>query len=303
MVMNIKVLAITVVAWMATGCASRSDKYDATGTFEAEETTLSAEVNGRILEMPVVEGSVVGIGEQVALIDTTQLYLQRLQLESSRIALQSSLPDVEIQLAPLREQLARQQRERERIEKMVKADAVGVARLEDIDSAIASLERQIDAQRTVLMNTRLSLEAQIAALEAQLAQVDQQLSNCRVTSPAAGTVVARYVGVGELAVAGRPLVKIADLDNIYLRAYLLSTQLPEITTGARLKVYADVGGGQRREYDGIVTWISDRSEFTPKNIVTSDDRANMVYAVKVALRNDGFIKTGMYGGLMLGTYE
>lgn len=301
--MKIKVLAIIVAVVLATGCGSRSDRYDATGTFEAEETTLSAEVNGRILEMAVGDGSVVGIGEQVALIDTTQLHLQRLQIESSRIALQSSLPDVEIQLAPLREQLARQRRERERIEKMVEADAVGVARLEDIDSAIASLERQIDAQRTVLMNTRLSLDAQIAALEAQLAQVDEQLSNCRVVSPVAGTVVARYVGVGELAVAGRPLVKIADLDNIYLRAYLLSTQLPEVALGAQLKVYADVGGGQRREYTGTVTWISDRSEFTPKNIITSDDRANMVYAIKVAVRNDGFIKTGMYGGIMLYNHD
>ena len=297
---------LLVMVWMllaVSGCSSRNDRYDASGTFETTEITLSAEVNGRVIEMPVGEGSVVAEGEQVALIDTMQLYLQRLQIENNIIALKSSRPDAEIQLAPLREQLSRQQHERERIEKLLDADAVGGSRLEDIESGIAALEKQIEAQRTVLTNTQRSLEAQISALEAQLGQVERQLSDCRVTSPAAGTVVSKYLSVGELAVAGRPLMKIADLDNIYLRAYLLSTQLPEISLGAELKVYADVGGGQRREYTGVVTWISDRSEFTPKNIVTSDDRANMVYAIKVAVRNDGFIKTGMYGGVMLGAHD
>ena len=300
---SLRYAIVLMMLLLASGCSEKKDKYDATGTFETTEIVISAEVSGKITGLNVSEGDAVCAGEVVATIDSTQLSLQRLQLENSITALERSRPDVEVQLAPLQEQLSHQLLEKERIKKLLEADAVNTSRLEDIDSGIATLRKQIDAQRTSLLNTQRSLDAQIAALKAQLAQVEKQLSDCRVSAPASGTVVAKYVSAGELAAAGRPMMKIADLDNICLRAYLLSTQLPEISIGTQLTVYADFGGGQRREYSGTVTWISDRSEFTPKNIVTADDRANMVYAVKIAVQNDGFIKTGMYGGVILRPHE
>ena len=283
----------------AGGCAGDRQQYDATGTFEATEVVVSGEVKGRILEFPVSEGSPVRSGEQVGLIDSTQLHLQKLQVEANIRALESSRPAVGAQLAPLEEQLAKQQRERARVENLMKADVTTAKQLDDITSAITVLEKQLDAQRSALGNALHSTEAQIAAARAQHLQLEEQLARCRITSPIDGTVLAKYAQAGELAVAGKPLMKVADVDNIYLKAYLVSSQLPQVQLGRKVTVYADFGNGERREYEGTVTWIADRSEFTPKNIVTSDDRANMVYAIKVAVRNDGYLKIGMYGGINL----
>ena len=275
--------AVTLLA--AGGCAGDRNQYDATGNFEATEVVVSSEVNGRILEFPISEGSPVHSGEQVGLIDSTQLHLQRLQVESNILALESSRPDIGEQLAPLEEQLAKQQRERQRVENLMKADVTTEKQLDDITSAITVLEKQLDAQ--------------IAAARAQAEQLEEQLAKCRICSPIEGTVLAKYAQAGELAVAGKPLMKVADVNNIHLKAYLVSSQLPQVKLGQKVKVYADFGGDEKREYEGTVTWISDRSEFTPKNIVTSDDRANMVYAIKIAVPNDGYLKIGMYGGIKL----
>ena len=282
-----------------TGCNKNGDRYDATGNFEATEVIVSSEVNGRIVDFDISEGDSLTAGVQVGLIDTTQMHLQKLQLESSIRALESSRPDAEEQLAPLEEQLAKQQRERRRVENLLEADVATEKQLDDITSSISILEKQLAAQRSSIDNSLESISSQIAAAEAQLAQVEDQLSKCRITSPINGTVLAKYAQAGELAIAGKPLMKVADIGNVYLKAYLVSSQLARVTIGQKVKVYADFGGGDRREYEGTIIWISDVSEFTPKNIVTADDRANMVYAVKVAVPNDGYVKIGMYGGVIL----
>lgn len=181
----------------------------------------------------------------------------------------------------------------------MKADVTTEKQLDDITSAITVLEKQLDAQRSALGNSLKSIDAQIAAARAQAGQLEEQLAKCRICSPIEGTVLAKYAQAGELAVAGKPLMKVADVNNIHLKAYLVSSQLPQVKLGQKVKVYADFGGDEKREYEGTVTWISDRSEFTPKNIVTSDDRANMVYAIKIAVPNDGYLKIGMYGGIKL----
>lgn len=281
----------------ATACNRNRSQYDATGNFEATEVIVSSEVNGRILAFPVSEGDVLTAGAEAGLIDSTQLHLQRLQIESNIRALRSSRPDVEQQLAPLEEQLAKQRREKQRVENLLQADVTTEKQLDDISSAISVLEKQLDAQRTSLQNSVTSIDAQIAAAEAQLGQLEEQLAKCRITSPIDGTVLAKYAQAGELAIAGKPLMKVADVAHIYLRAYLLSYQLANVKLGQPVKVYADFGKGSVRTYEGTVTWISDQSEFTPKNIVTADDRANMVYAVKIAVPNDGYLKIGMYGGI------
>ena len=277
----------------ATACNRNRSQYDATGNFEATEVIVSSEVNGRILAFPVSEGDVLTAGAEAGLIDSTQLHLQRLQIESNIRALRSSRPDVEQQLAPLEEQLAKQRREKQRVENLLQADVTTEKQLDDISSAISVLEKQLDAQQ----NSVTSIDAQIAAAEAQLGQLEEQLAKCRITSPIDGTVLAKYAQAGELAIAGKPLMKVADVAHIYLRAYLLSSQLANVKLGQPVKVYADFGKGSVRTYEGTVTWISDQSEFTPKNIVTADDRANMVYAVKIAVPNDGYLKIGMYGGI------
>ncbi len=279
------------------GCGRDTAVYDATGNFEATEIVVSAEVNGRIVDFPVTEGSTVIRGAALGLIDTTQLHLQHEQLAANIEALRSNRPDVESQLAPLREQLDMQRRELNRAENLAAAGAATSKQLDDLRSAVAVLERQIAAQNSALSGTDSGIEAQIAAASAQLAQIDDQIRRCSICAPIDGTILTKYSQAGELAMAGRPLFKIADVGNIYLKAYLTSSQLPQIATGSKVRVFADFGGGERREYEGVVTWISEKSEFTPKNIVTSDDRANMVYAVKVAVPNDGYIKIGMYGGI------
>lgn len=281
----------------ATACNRNRSQYDATGNFEATEVIVSSEVNGRILAFPVSEGDVLTAGAEAGLIDSTQLHLQRLQIESNIRALRSSRPDVEQQLAPLEEQLAKQRREKQRVENLLQADVTTGKQLDDISSAISVLEKQLDAQRTSLQNSVTGIDAQIAAAEAQLGQLEEQLAKCRISSPIDGTVLAKYAQAGELAIAGKPLMKVADVAHIYLRAYLLSSQLANVKLGQPVKVYADFGKGSVRTYEGTVTWISDQSEFTPKNIVTADDRANMVYAVKIAVPNDGYLKIGMYGGI------
>lgn len=289
---------LAAAASFAVGCSGDRTQYDATGTFEATEVVVSSEVNGLILEFPVEEGTPVKAGEQVGLIDSTQLHLQMLQAKSNILALESSRPD-DSQLAALEEQLAKQKRERDRVEGLVKADVATAKQLDDIESAITVLEKQLDAQRRTLDNTQKSIDAQLAAARAQVGQLDQQLGKCRISSPIDGTVLAKYSHAGELAIAGKPLMKVADVNNLYLKAYLVSSQLPQVKLGQKVRVYADAGGGEKREYEGTVIWVADYSEFTPKNIVTSDDRANMVYAVKVAIQNDGYVKIGMYGGIKL----
>lgn len=300
--MNRKFYYIAVIAvftLLAGSCASDKNNYDATGSFEATEVIVSSEVNGRIIDMMITEGSEVTKGEVVGQIDSTQLALQRLQLVNNIMGLKSNRPDISSQLAPLEEQLKKQKREKIRVENLLKADVTTERQLDDITSAINVLEKQLSAQRTSLSNSDAGLEAQILAAEAQLAQIEDQISRSTVKSPISGTVSAKYAQAGELALTGKPLMKISDVENIYLKAYLLSSQLADVKLGQKVNVFADFGGGEHREYNGAIIWISDRSEFTPKNIVTSDDRANMVYAVKIAVPNDGFIKIGMYGGVKL----
>lgn len=295
----INIAAVAAIVVFAAGCSQKSGRYDATGSFEATEVVVSSEVNGRIIDFGITEGSELAAGEQVGQIDSTQLALQKVQLENNIKALRSNRPDISSQLAPLEEQLAKQKREKQRVENLLKADVTTQRQLDDITSAITVLEKQLSAQRSTLSNSSTGLEAQVAAAEAQLAQLADQITKSSIKSPIKGIVSAKYAQQGELAIAGKPLMKVSDVDNIYLKAYLLSSQLADVKLGQKVKVYADFGGGEKREYDGKIMWVSERSEFTPKNIVTSDDRANMVYAVKIAVPNDGFLKIGMYGGVRL----
>ncbi|MDR0419539.1 MAG: HlyD family efflux transporter periplasmic adaptor subunit [Prevotellaceae bacterium] len=286
---------IIPILFLAIACSSNRSDYNATGTFDATEVVVSSEVAGAIIELNVSEGAKLKKGEVVGLIDTLQLHLQKQQLLKNIQVVEVGRPSIGTQLAPLKEQLAKQQKEKKRVENLIKDNAASQKQLDDISSAILVLEKQISAQQNSLSNSLAGADAQVAALKSQVAQVDDKLSKCHISSPIDGVVVSKYVQAGELTSAGKPMMKIADMNNIYLKAYLISAQLSDVKLGQKVKVRADFGGKNTKEYDGEITWISDKSEFTPKNIVTSNDRANMVYATKIAIQNDGYIKIGMYG--------
>ena len=284
---------------LLTAACGRSGDFDATGTFKATEVVVSAEAAGRILRFDAEEGDVLEAGRQVGAIDTVQLYLQKLQLERQRASVVSNRPDIAKQAASLREQIAKQQTERRRVENLLRDGAATTKQLDDIDAQIKVLNGQLEAQLSTLRNNAASIDENSSSIDLQIARIEDQLAKCRIASPVAGTVLAKYSEAGELASVGRPLMKVADLDRIYLRAYFTSDQLAGLKLGQEVTVTADFGGDSRIDYPGRIVWIASESEFTPKTIQTRDSRANLVYAAKIAVENDGRLKIGLYGEVRL----
>lgn len=278
-----------------TACNSGDKEYDATGTFEATETTVAAEQAGTLLTFSLEEGDNIEAGTEVGLIDTTQLWLKISQTEASKAVYQSQKPDQEKQIAATRQQLAKARTEQQRYKELVADGAAPSKMLDDASSQVLVLQRQLDAQVSALQTSTNALSRQMDAADVQVRQLRDQLLKCHIKSPASGTVLEKYVERGEYVTPGKPLFKIGDVRHMYLRAYITSVQLKNVKTGQKVKVFADYGGGQKKEYVGTVIWISSRSEFTPKTILTDDERADLVYAVKIAIETDGYVKIGMYG--------
>ena len=288
------VLMATVLVLLAS-CGKGERAYDATGTFEATETTVSAEQSGTLVRFDVSEGDEIALGKEVGLIDTTQLWLKIQQMGATKAVYRSQRPDMEKQIAATRQQLAKARQDEQRYKELVADGAAPSKMLDDATSQVAVLQKQLDAQISML-NTQLStLDSQVLTVDVQVSQLRDQLQKCHVVTPIAGTVLEKYVEQGEFVATGKPLFKMASVQRMYFRAYVTSAQLQNIKVGQQAKVYADYGDGQKKEYEGTVTWISNRSEFTPKTILTDDERADLVYALKVAVKNDGYIKIGMYG--------
>ena len=288
-------MAVAGLALMLNACGNKEKEYDATGVFEATETVVCAEQNGSLMVFDVEEGDRLEQGREVALIDTVQLWLKMQQAEATKKVYRSQKPDMEKQLASIREQLAKACQEQQRYRELVADGAAPRKMLDDADSQVEVLQRQMEALRSSLSVSTDALDRQMEAADVQREQILDQLQKCHVRTPASGTVIEKYVERGEFVATGKPLFKMADTAHMYLRAYVTSAQLQHIRIGQKAKVYADYGEGQKREYAGTVTWISSRSEFTPKTILTDDERADLVYALKVAVKNDGYIKMGMYG--------
>lgn len=287
------------VLFFLVACNSGTPEYDATGTFEATDVVVSAEASGKILGLDVEEGTVLKAGQEAGIIDTVQLYLKKLQLEAGVKSVEGQRPDILKQVAATKEQIVQAQRERDRVANLLRVGAANQKQLDDAESLLKVLRKQLAAQNSTLQNSDQSLTWQSSSVGIQVAQVEDQLKKCHIVAPLTGTVLAKYAEAGELAAPGTPLFKIADMEQIYLRAYVTSEQLSEVKLGRKVTVYADYGKDVRTAYPGVVTWISDSSEFTPKTILTKDERANLVYAVKVAVKNDGMLKIGMYGGVDL----
>lgn len=294
---SIKFAGIVLFLIIVAACGSGTPDYDATGTFETTEVLVSSEVSGKLLYLDIEEGSVLKANQQVGLVDTVQLYLKKKQLEASAKSVEGQLPDILKQVAALKKEIATAEREKHRVENLLKAGAANQKQLDDAEAHLEVLQKQLVAQGSTLLNSRESLTWQSSSVVIQVAQVDNQLMKCHITSPINGTVLAKYAEAGELAVTGKPLFKVADMEQMYIRAYITSEQLSQVKTGQKVRVFSDYGNDMRNEYPGMVTWISDRSEFTPKTILTKDERANLVYAIKIAVKNDGYLKIGMYGGV------
>ena len=293
-VINLLSLAIILSA-----CNNKNSAYDASGVFETTEIIVSANGGGEILQFNITEGQEVEAGQTLGLIDTTQLYWRKVQLQSSVKAMDSRMVNVSVQVAALQEQLAAARSEQQRFTQLVKDNAANQKQLDDINAQIAALEKQLAAQTETLRNSNNSIANEQQSLLAQIAQIDDQLKNAVIKSPVKGAILGKYAEAGELAAHGRPLFKVADMNNMFLRAYITASQLTELKIGQQVKVFSDMGKSDRREYQGTVTWISDKAEFTPRTIQTRDERANLVYAVRIAVKNDGYIKRGMYGEIRI----
>ena len=295
MVKKTKWTLLIVIYSLFVGCSGSKSDFEASGTFEAEETIISAEATGVIRQFDVEEGQELTAGQIVGYIDSTQLYLKKRQLESQIRALQGRKPNITVQLSALQAQLQTAQTERTRLEKLVAGDAATRKQLDDVNAQIEVLKKQINAQQSSLKISSDGISDDVATLQVQIEQLEDQLAKHRLTAPQNGTVLAKIAKVNELTTVGKPLYKIADLQNITFRAFVTSAQLTQLKIGQNVRVFADFGEKKRREYKGTISWISDKSEFTPKTIQTQDERANLVYAVKITVKNDGYLKIGMYG--------
>lgn len=292
---GITVLILLII----TSCKKGENQYDASGSFEATEITVSAEVSGKLTSFPIREGDVLKTGQPVGCIDSVQLFLRKQQLKATLQSVQARRPDIKKQIAALEEQLKTAGTEQIRIQKLLKANATNQKQLDDVNAQVSVLEKQLDALKTTLVNNNQGISDDVRSIELQIEQIQDQLNKCKILSPIDGTVLVKYVEASELAVPGKSLFKIADTDNLILRAYISADQLSQVKIGQEVTVSADFGLKQMREYKGKIAWVSSQSEFTPKTIETRDERANLVYAIKINVKNDGYLKIGMYGNVRL----
>lgn len=304
-----KIIFLSLPILFCISCNKKEKDFDATGIFEATEITVSAQASGEVQQLDITEGQSLDSGTRVGQIDVYQLVQKQNELEAAKqqiyankAATDSRQLDLNKQLASLQQQISHAQRERQRFARLVQDGAVARKLLDDINDQISLLQRQLEATRDQFRSSNASLadqikgfQAQMKGVEAQQRQLERQIQNATIVAPKSGVMLEQLVKAGEFVGVGNPLFKLAQMDHLYLRAYVTSAQLKSVMLGQKAKVYADYGGGQQQEYVGKVAWISSRSEFTPKTIVTDDERADLVYAVKILIKNDGRVKIGMYG--------
>lgn len=290
---NIRYLFIILIG--ISSCKEEEKTYDASGSFEAVETMIAAEANGKILQLNVEEGQQLDSGQVIGYIDSSQLHLNKQQLLQNKKAILSGRPETNVQVESLKTELANTVLDRDRTERLVNGGVASQKQLDDANAKIATLQARIKAQESSLQISTASLNEQGSTIDEQMKTVSDQLSKNVIVNSVKGTVLTKYAEPYEMAVVGKPLYKVADLSTIILRAYITGDQLPQVKVGQQVTVSTDDGKGGFKETQGMITWINDKSEFTPKTIQTKNERANLVYAIKVAVKNDGYYKIGMYG--------
>ncbi|MFV0565218.1 MAG: HlyD family secretion protein [Flavobacteriaceae bacterium] len=287
---------ISLIAVLVFSSCNNNDKnYDASGSFEADETIIASEAVGTLKQFNIEEGQKLKKDQLIGYVDSTQLHLKKQQLVAQISAARSRKPDIAAQLATFRSQLKTAKTEQNRILNLVSGGAATQKQLDDINAEIDLLNKQITAQKTTLYSSAKGINNDALSLEAQVEQLNDQLAKSKIVNPINGTVLVKYAMENEMATNGKPLYKIADLSNITLRAYITGNQLPQVRLNQSVTVFTDDGNGGFNQTEGTITWISSKAEFTPKTIQTKDERANLVYAIKVKVKNNGTYKIGMYG--------
>jgi HlyD family secretion protein len=294
-------------------CNSDENRFDASGTFEADEVIVSSQLTGQLLLFNVQEGDTLSEARVIGKIDSTDVALQKQRVQATIQALPKKTYDVQPQIKLLQGQLAVQQtqlnnllKDQQRFENMLREGAVTQRQVDEINTQVDAtkkqmlvIQQQINVQRSTTGTQNSSIMSEKAPLEKQVAQLSEQLSKANIVNPVSGTVLTKYAEAGEFTTVGKALYKIADLDYLNLRAYISGTQLSAIKLNQQVQVFIDSGARHYRGYTGTIIWISDKAEFTPKTIQTKDERANLVYAIKIRVKNDGYLKIGMYGEVKL----
>ena len=302
-----------IAAILFVSCNNNGNEFDASGTFEADETIVSSEMPGKIISLNVEEGMHLGKDSIVGSVDAKNIDLQQEQVEASINALNQKTSNVSEQVKLLQDQLSVQQtqldnllHERTRVENLLKADAATGKQLDDINYQIDAVKKQmtvtkqqINVQKNNVATQNRSILSEADPLRKRIAQLEDQANRANIINPVNGTVITKYAEAGEVTSAGKALYKIADLSELNLRAYVTGVQLPTLKIGQPVRVMIDKGEKEYKEYPGTIVWIADKAEFTPKTIQTKEERANLVYAIKVKVKNDGFLKIGMYGEVKL----
>jgi len=278
-------------------CTGSEKDKDATGVFEATEVIVSAESAGKLIRLDLHEGQELKKEDILGLIDTVQLSLQKMQLRATQLSLLAGKPDVPSQVGAIEKEIEKLEFEKQRTQKLLVGDVATQKQLDDIQSQLDVLRARLNAQKKSLGSSVAAIDAQYDALGIQMDQLNDQIARCQIKSPIDGSILVKYTEQGEFVNLGKPLFKVANMEDMVLRAYVTAEQLKELQINQKVTVLAEFGAEEIREYKGEITWISDKSEFTPKTIQTQDERANLVYAIKVSLKNDGVLKIGMYGGL------
>jgi len=281
----------TILFW---SCQSGKNKHGASGTFEAIETIVSAEASGTIKALNIEEGQTLKTGEVIGYIDSTQLYLKKKQLLAQINAVLSKKPNISTQLAALQAQLKQAEHEQQRLTNLLKSEAATQKQMDDVNAQVDIIKKQIEAQQSSLGILTTGLNEETLPVQAQIEQLNDQLTKCKIINTVNGTILSKYAETNEMTTTGKALYKIADLSSIVLRCYITSDQLSNIKLNQTVKVLVDDTDGKYKEYDGQIEWISSKAEFTPKTIQTKDERANLVYAAKIKIKNDGYLKIGMY---------
>jgi HlyD family secretion protein len=282
---------IIIVSVLFTGCKNETNQADAFGNFEATEVIVSAETSGRIVRFDPMEGSDILKGAEVALIDTTLLYLQKGEIDAGMRSVETRIVTINAQNDILDQQIKNLNVNISRIENMLKDDAATQKQMDDLTAQVAVLQKQISANNT----QKVSIAAELSVFNSKKATINEQVSRSSVKSPLSGTIIEKYSEQGEITAAGKPLAKIADLSVMKLKVYVSGGQIGSIKTGQTCKVRIDDGKKGYSSFTGTISYISDKAEFTPKIIQTKEERVILVYAVKIDVKNDGSMKSGMPG--------
>ena len=298
-----QVIAFGIACSLLFSCKNKEGDFDAAGVFESVETIIATEAAGTIKELNIEEGQVLNANQYIGYIDSVQLTLRKNQLEAQIASTTSQIPDIPVQIAALQSQLVEAEKNKNRMLQLHSKDAATQQQLDDATTQVEVIHKQIEAQQSALGITSATITKSVAPLQRQIDQINDQLVKCKITNPIHGTVLTKYAQAHEVAAPGKALYKIAPTDTLILRAYITGSQLSLLRLNQVVQVRIDKGAANYGFYSGKCVWISDKSEFTPKTIPTKDERADLVYAIKVKVPNDGLLKIGMYGEVKFGAVK